>query len=214
MPSFRPQIVDRGASSTVAPPQATPAPFTPPTPSGSPTDLVPQTFDPAPVTPATPGVLPSGGGINPVITSAGATDFATLNQQSLQSALAAIEAQFGLTREQLLADRSAIGQEYQLLNAQAERARGQALDQVGFNAQERGITRSGIFAEDVADTELQFAELLAQQEAGLTSSQEAIDQQLAAQVQQEEIARLQAEQEAQLRALDNEVMQLLLDAGL
>lgn len=208
MTSFRPTVVDRTNTPPVAP--ATSAPTPTPTPTGfggsqSPTpgpgsDVVAPVIQPPPAAPPAP--------------LGGDASFLELNAQALEQALAALEAQYGLSKEQLLASRTAIGDEYRLLAAQAERARGQALEQTTQSAQERGIVRSGIHAEAVADTELAFAEQLAGLESSFTSGQEQIDSQLLALEQQLEFDRLAAERAAQQRALDQEVMQLLLEAGL
>lgn len=215
--NFRPQIVDRNT---------TPVRTTPKTPKPTATGTSPppkptQSRVSAPHQPINKLDGNAGGAITPVADDAtllarqaNTARFAALNASALEAALAAIEAQFGLTREQLLADRSAIGQEYQLLFAQAQRAREQGLEQTTQGFQERGLVRSGLHAEGLANTELAFAEQLAGLEGGRASQFAGIDSQLAALQGQEAFARLQAEQEAELRLLDQEVMALLLEAGL
>lgn len=141
-------------------------------------------------------------------------EYRRLNAESLEAALAAIESEFGLTREQLMLSRDAIGDEYRYLNLQAERAREISAEQAVQGAQERGIFRSGITAEAVSDVEQAFADQLAQLESNRTSQEEQIDAQLAALEQQEELRRLEAERAAEQALLDLEVMQALADAGI
>lgn len=186
------------------------APFRPTT-----TTTVPPPLGPAQAEGATGTGVGSGtaGGAGGDL-SVSLDEFERLNAESLESALLAIEAQFGLTREQLLAERSAVGDEYRYLAAQAERAREFAKESAVQGAQERGIGRSGIAVEAVSDVEQQYADQFAQLEANRTSQFEGIDSQLAGLEQQEELARLEQERASEQALLDLEIMQLLADAGL
>ncbi len=187
---------------------STPKSYKPPTPNVSqPTDLI------VPSLAGAPGPTTVTQPTTPAAPTQPDTS-ASLNEQLLSTALAQIEAQYGLSREQLLASRTAIGDEYRFMELQLQKAREQALEQVGYNAQERGITRSGIYAENVADTETEFANQLSQAESAFQSQDEQIASQLAALSQQEELARLEAERTAKLRALDQEVLRALAEAGL
>lgn len=80
---------------------------------------------------------------------------------ALDLAIAAIEAQYGLTKEQLLADKSAVGQTYRQLVFQARRQRTLEARQALLGSVERGITRSGITAQEQTDLRQRWAEQLA-----------------------------------------------------
>lgn len=192
-----------------AAPSTEPAPFGP-TPGQGDTDVVLPTQ-----VPGTGLDLLDDTGLTPANTPLPAdASFEDLNSSALDSALAAIEAQFGLTREQLLADQSAVGQEYQLLFAQAQQARGRGLEQAEQSGVERGIAQSGIAAETIADTASAFDEQLAQLELNRSTTQESISSQLASLDLQESLQRQEAQRIAAMRALDDEVLQALADAGL
>ena len=143
--SLRPTIVGRSAAPVT--PQASPATgatgvgTTATLPAaggdGSPAGYggvpaVNPTLTPAPI--IQPGSVVPGADEGDTGGSVG-SDFATLNAEALEAALAAIEAEYGLNRAQLLAEQSAIGEEYRYLYAQAQRARTQGLEQVSQSAQ-------------------------------------------------------------------------------
>lgn len=219
--SLRPKIV--GAGGSVAPPKVTSVGGSGTSPSGS--SYVPQfppgegplhTGTPPPTDIVPPVVQDPGVGVggDAAGVGLGPTDFPQLNADALDSALKAIELEFGLTREQLMRERGALGEEYRLLSAQAERERGRALEGVEQGVQERGIVRSGIAAEAYNDTELAFADQQAGLSMGLSSGQEMIDSELSALAQQRQLAQLDAERQAESRALDLDVLRLLSEAGL
>jgi hypothetical protein len=105
---------------------------------------------------------------------------ASIDVEAIEAAIGAIEAQYGLTRDQLLADESEIGRTYRLLLAQSNRAREDAIEAVFSSSVERGITRSGITAEGVADVETlaaeQSADFIAQEAAQRAQIQNEISQ--------------------------------------
>lgn len=115
-----------------------------------------------------------------------------LSGQELEAALAAIESQYGLTREQLLADQSELGSTYRFLFSNLERQRQAATQGVTGDALQRGILRSGIHQGNVADVEQQFAEQTAQAEAAKQSRLFQINQALAALGPQQALAQAQA----------------------
>ncbi len=164
---------------------------------------------------ATPTTVPDlGGGADADSLEGPLGEFQRLNAEALESALKAIEAQFGLTKEQLLADQSALGQEYQLLNAQLEQQRERGLEQTVQGFQERGITRSGLAAEGVALTEQAFADEGARLAREQSSAEEAIAGELARLQQEQELAELEARRQSEQALLDLEILQLLNAAGL
>jgi hypothetical protein len=136
-----------------------------------------------------------------------------LSAEAIAATIAAIEAETGLTREQLLVDRTDKGRQYRFLVAQQQRARGLALEDVENAALERGLFRSGIAAEDVAQTEATFAEQIAALQAQQASEQAAIDAQVAALPQAEAARIAQAVAQNQNEVLNVELLRALLAAG-
>lgn len=83
-------------------------------------------------------------------------------EADISASLAAIEAEYGLTREELLRDQTMIGAQYRLLTAQLSRQRQLALEGAEAGALQRGLFRSGIFAAEAGQVEGQFGEAQAQ----------------------------------------------------
>ena len=191
----------RSASGALTRPQVSPVPA----PQAPPPTAV---TSPAPA-PAAPPPSADDGGDGDVAEAVPDIDIA-----AIEAALAAIEAQFGLTREQLLADESEIGRTYRLLIAQVNRANEAQIESVLGNALDRGIVRSGIFAENVAEVETLTAEsvadLLAQQGAKQGATQTAISQAEGSAAQ----AKLTAAQQRGADVLSLEELEALLKAGL
>lgn len=140
-------------------------------------------------------------------------EFRRLQDEALEAALGSIEAQYGLTREQLLADQSALGQEYQFLNAQLEQNRARALEQTEQSFQERGILASGLAAEGVAETEQVFADEAATLARERSTGNEQIQSELERIQMEQELAELEARRQREQALLDIEIMQMLSDAG-
>lgn len=122
---------------------------------------------------------------------------AQFTEDDIAAALAAIEAEFGLTREELLRDQTLIGAQYRLLTAQLARQREKALGQAEAGALQRGLFRSGIFAAEVGDIAQQFGEAQAEAQTQYQAQNLNFESQLEA--LDAEKARVQAEQETALR---------------
>lgn len=88
----------------------------------------------------------------------GSTTLEDLTEEQISAAMAAIEAQYGMTREQLLSDRSMAGLAYQRLTAELTRAREVAQQGVEQDALRRGLFDSGISARQQGTLAQQFAE--------------------------------------------------------
>ena len=177
-----------------------------------PTPTAPQ---PAAVTGTAPAPAPAPAPATPPAEAAAPEDTTPdIDIAAIQAAITAIEAQFGLTREQLLADESEIGRTYRLLIAQANRANEVQQEAVLGNALERGILHSGIFAENVAEQEALTAEAVAsfaaQQAAKKASVQTAIQQAESTAAQ----AKLTAAQQRGGQVLSLEELEALIKAGL
>lgn len=84
------------------------------------------------------------------------------NVDALEKILAGIEAQYGLSREQLLAGEGQAADLYRFIVANLSAAKQQALAQVEEGSIRRGILRSGIAQEQQARVENQFAQQQAQ----------------------------------------------------
>jgi len=194
----------RSVSGSLTRPKFTPAPPPKADTTGSitapPVGSTPGIFEPGPVT-VTPGPGAEG--------AEGGIDIA-----AIEAAIAAIEAQFGLTREQLLADQSELGRQYRQLIVQASRAREASIEAVLGNALDRGIVRSGIFAENVTEVEQlnaeQLGDISSSQAASDASTQNAIAVAEAAAAE----AKLTAAQQRGGQVLSQEELDALIKAGL
>lgn len=118
-------------------------------------------------------------------------------EEDIAAALAAIEAEFGLTREQLMADQTIIGAQYRLMTAQLARRRESALEQTEAGALQRGLFRSGIYAAEAGKVSQEFADAEAQAFQEKTSQELAIEQRLATLEAEKE--RKKAEEETAIR---------------
>lgn len=118
-------------------------------------------------------------------------------EEDIAAALAAIEAEFGLTREQLMADQTIIGAQYRLMTTQLARRREQALEQTEAGALQRGLFRSGIYAAEAGKVSQEFADAEAQAFQEKTSQELAIEQRLATLEAEKE--RKKAEEETAIR---------------
>jgi hypothetical protein len=127
--------------------------------------------------------------------------------------MAAIEARYGMTREQLLGDQSALGLAFQRLGMEADRAREQAVSQTRDSAIERGVGRSGIVAQDLGEVERQFAQLAQQYAAQQQQQQGAISSALSridTQSQSEQATARTAAEAGLIGLLQNQTLQDLL----
>lgn len=155
-----------------------------------------------PQTPAGPAAAGAG--------SAGAASaLAGFTEDEIAAALAGLEAQFGMTRAQLLADQTQAGAQYRLLLAQLERGRVQGIETATNDAVRRGIYRSGILGENIADVE-----------TATLGQRDVAEQELQARTQANEtqlrnLDALQAAQAAQIEAgLRRQYANTMLEAGL
>lgn len=174
-------------------------PKTPPTGSG--------TYRPPPgpsLTQSTVNAASSGGGGGTSAPAAAGSQNAgqDLTAESLNAMLAAIEAQYGLTSEQLLLDESDIGRQYRLIAMEAQRAGAQARDSLAANAVDRGILRSGIYADQAGQLEAQLAEQAAARQAEEQRKLAEIEAQRAALGAQQAADEAAAAQQAAALGLD------------
>lgn len=170
---------------------------------------------PPPATPSLappPPAAPTGGGDGGVADLV--AELNDLSEEQIAAAIAAIETEYGLTRTQLMADKSSVGSEYRLLIAHLNRAKSQALQDVTNSAQERGLLRSGIRAEQQTQVARDFAEQEAAATAQKAQQEQAITAQLSALPQLQENAIAQAAAEGRGIVLDVETIQALAAAGL
>lgn len=155
---------------------------------------------PTPETPRGP-VAPKG--------PAGAEVLSGYTEDEIAAALAGLEAQFGMTRAQLLADQSQAGAEYRLLLAQLERGRVQGIETATNDAVRRGIYRSGILGENIADVETSAFDQRIQAEKGYARREEATEAQL------RNLQAMETAQAAQIEAgLRRQYAQTLMQAGI
>ena len=193
----------RSVSGSLTRPKFTPAPPPKADTTGSIT---------APPVGSTPGIFKPGPVSSEPLTPPGAEGGVDI--AAIEAAIAAIEAQFGLTREQLLADQSELGRQYRQLIVQASRAREASIEAVLGNALDRGIVRSGIFAENVTEVEQlnaeQLGDISSSQAASDASTQNAIAVAEAAAAE----AKLTAAQQRGGQVLSQEELDALIKAGL
>jgi hypothetical protein len=135
-------------------------PYTPPTSGGT-------YVAPSPTAPTSPTPAPAPAPAAPVEETP-----AAINTDALKEILAGIEAQFGLSREQLLSGEGEASNLYRFILANMAAAETQAQQGVENQAVGRGILRSGIAAQNQA----RVANTFAQQKAQAASQK---DQQLA-----------------------------------
>lgn len=155
---------------------------------------------PTPDTPRGP-VAPTG--------PAGAEVLSAYTEDEISAALAGLEAQFGMTRAQLLADQSQAGAEYRLLLAQLERGRVQGIETATNDAVRRGIYRSGILGENIADVETSAFDQRIQAEKGYARREDATEAQL------RNLQAMETAQAAQIEAgLRRQYAQTLMQAGI
>lgn len=110
-----------------------------------------------------------------------------LEAQAILDQIAMIEAQTGLTAEQLMADQTEIGRQYRMYAEVAKRQFGRNQEAVSNQAAERGLGRSGIHAKQQSDLLQQFIEWQNQQAADEAAKQAQID----FQIKQNELQRQQ-----------------------
>lgn len=124
----------------------------------------------------------------------GGTDLGRFTEQEIEAALAALEAQYGMTREQLLMDQTQLGAQARLLMARMERQRQLGVQAAESDAVGRGIYRSGILGENIQGIENQYQEGVAQAEQQRLAQEQAIQTQLQFLQQQKaaEAAQIQA----------------------
>lgn len=132
----------------------------------------------------------------------------------LEATLAAIEAETGLTMEQLITDESDIGRQYRFLLAQARREGIRAQEAVQAGALDRGILQSGIYAEDTARLQQQVAEQASSLEAEKAQQLGALRTQQALLPAQASAAQAAAAQQAAAAGLDLDVIKALAGGGL
>lgn len=152
------------------------------------------------VTYATPP--PAGGSATPAAGAAAKKGTQPdLTADMLKATMAAIAAEYGMTEQQLMAEEGEVGRQYRLLFAEAQRKELESQSALQAGMVDRGIARSGIFADEAAKQQAMFAEQRAAWEA-----------QKAAQLQQ--IASQEAVLPAQRAAAEAAAAQAAAAAGL
>ena len=126
-------------------------------------------------------------------TGAFADSLAKFTEQDIQAALAAIEAEFGLTRAELMRDQTMIGAQFRLLTAQLARQQEKALGQAEAGALQRGLFRSGIYAAEAGEVGQQFAEKQAEFQTAADAQQLAITERLGSLTAEQATAQAQEE---------------------
>lgn len=173
-----------GAKTEASVPKATSSTWTPSAPAPAPV-AAPAAPTPAPAPPAVETDGTDGGAIeNPEV----------FDPTVLEELLASIEARYGLSREELMADESEIGRLYSFVMANLQRSYEQATAQQTEGSIGRGGLRSGIHLEKQAEIDRQKAEAEAQQEYDNQQALDSIRRQLAILELQEEEARIAAAQ--------------------
>lgn len=182
---------------------------------GSPSNGSPVVYTPtgtnAPTTTGTPSTpeTPAGPEAAGPGSAGAARDLAGYTEDEIAAALAGLEAQFGMTRAQLLADQTQAGAQYRLLLAQLERGRVQGIETATNDAVRRGIYRSGILGENIADVEGAYVGGVGQAEAQLQARNQATEAQLRG------LDAAEAAQAAQIEAqLRSQYARTLLEAGI
>lgn len=165
-------LIDPLNVSPPASPTVTANPFTgetTPTPSGGGGGGSTVTQPPPAITPAPPTTtvdIPS-------------LDVGSLRADELQAAIDAIEARFGLTEAQLLADQSTIGSAWRMLKIQLAKALQAEQRDVRSSFAQRGGLRSGLRLRAEQEAAAKFFELRsrrkAERDAALASAQTALD---------------------------------------
>lgn len=130
------------------------------------------------------------------------SDATAFNPAVLAQILASLEAQYGLSAEQLMADQSEVGRLYQFITSnlgrmEAEATRGETESSLG-----RGILQSGIHLENQANVERDFAERRASAEGEQAQQLTYIQNQVAQLQAQLEADRMQAAQGFGQQGLD------------
>lgn len=150
---------------------------------------------PAPAAPAAPTPAPAPPAVETDATDGGAIENPEVFDPTvLEELLASIEARYGLSREELMADESEIGRLYSFVMANLQRSYEQATAQQTEGSISRGGLRSGIHLEKQAEIDRQTAEAKAQQEYDNQQALDSIRRQLAILELQEEEARIAAAQ--------------------
>lgn len=134
-------------------------------------------------------------------------------QAMLEATLRAIEAEYGLTQEQLLTDESDVGRQYRLLLAQSQRAGVQAQQQLQAGALDRGIVQSGIFADQAAKLQAQLSEQGAAYAADRDAQLARIAAERAALPAQQAAAEAAAAQQAAAAGLDLDIIKAMANGG-
>lgn len=139
---------------------------------------------------APPAVVNTGGSTTTTVTQPPAvqtdtgggvsvSDATAFNPAVLAQILASLEAQYGLSAEQLMADQSEIGRLYQFISANLNRLEAESLKGEQESSLGRGILRSGIHLENQANVERDFAERRASAEGEQAQQLTYIQNQLA-----------------------------------
>ena len=137
-----------------------------------------------------------------------------LNEQAVASAIKAIEKQYGLTEQQLMADETERGRQYRLLKVQALRQRDANVEAIAENAAARGVFRSGFRAEAQADEFAVTAEYLADLQAKQQYESQATQLEIEMGKIQQAADIAQARADRQGRVLTVEEVEALSRAGL
>lgn len=127
----------------------------------------------------------------------------------LAAVLRSIEAEYGLSAEQLMADESEIGRTYRLLVAEQQRKGLMAREALQGQMLDRGIVQSGIYVDEVGRQEAAQSEAVAALQAEEQARLARIAATQASLPAQEAAARAAAAQQAAAAGLDLDVIKAL-----
>jgi hypothetical protein len=137
-----------------------------------------------------------------------------LNEQAVAAAIKAIEKQYNLSEQELLAGQSEVSRQYKLLKIQALRARDADIEQIAESAAGRGVYRSGIRIEQQADVQTGYAEYVADIESRQQVERDTVQRQIELGKIQKAADVAQARADRQGRVLTVEELDALTRAGL
>lgn len=132
----------------------------------------------------------------------------------LTKAISAIEAEYGMTREQLLSDESEIGRQYRLLVAEAQRQGVDAARALESSVLDRGLVQSGIYADQAAQLQQAQAEQVAALRAQEAAALGDLAAQRAALPAQQAAAQAAAAQQAAQAGLDLDLVKAAASGGI
>lgn len=161
------------------------------------------------------GGVGSAGEVGPApASSAGTSGAATSMDDALEATLNAIGAQYGMTREQLMADQGEAGRQFRMALAGLRRQRAQAKSDVYDSMVQRGILQSGETLENQTQVARDAAEAQAQLVGDRDFKRAQIAAQLASLAPQEAADRAAATSQHERAKLDLATLEAMYGGGL